>query len=78
MKKVFIFAIAVGGLAFTACKKDHVCRCEITTTGTISASFSADTTFADSKKKDAEAKCTDLNESATIGAESITTVCALN
>ncbi|MCH2235198.1 MAG: hypothetical protein MK078_13190 [Crocinitomicaceae bacterium] len=58
MKKFFIFAVVVGGLAFTACKKDHECHCDVTVLG-VSTHF--DTTFTDMSKSDAETACTGLN-----------------
>ena len=58
MKKFFIFAVVVGGLAFTACKKDHTCRCEVTALG---ITVTTDTVFQDMTKSDAEAACTGLN-----------------
>lgn len=59
MKKLFVAVAVVGGLtAFTACKKDHTCRCDVTALG---ITVSVDTVFQDMTKKDAEAACTGLN-----------------
>lgn len=71
MKKVFIFAVVVGGLVFTACKKDHVCSCDITALG-ITTSF--DTTYTDMKKADAETAC-EANNIEVVGLASV--ACAL-
>ena len=71
MKKFFIFSVVVGGLAFTACKKDHTWRCEITTLG---ITLTTDTVFQDMSKYDTEAACTGLNvDAGTLGSST----CAL-
>ena len=70
MKRFFIFAVVVGGLAFTACKKDYTCSCDATALG-ITVSY--DTVFQDMKKADAESACTGLNfDAGALGSQTCT------
>lgn len=77
MKKVIFGAALLGGLVFTACKKDHTCSCTTTATGTFEFTITADTVLTDMKKSDAESTCTGFNESASSGGESYSTTCEL-
>lgn len=57
MKKVLaILAIAAFATSFTACKKDYVCECTVTDSGTV---LSTSTYTAKLKKSDAEVWCGD-------------------
>ncbi len=58
MKKILLIA-AVAGLTFASCKKDYTCECKFT--GVITGSASE--TFTNMKKKDAEKKCDEGDES---------------
>lgn len=74
MKKVVFAAVVLGGLAFTACKKDHTCSCTFTSGG---ISITADTVYTDMKKSDAETQCNSMDASGSIGSESFTQECEL-
>jgi len=57
MKKLFIVAAVFCGFAVLAsCKKDYSCECN-----GVGVTFTYDTLFTDVSKKDAEAKCNDLD-----------------
>jgi hypothetical protein len=78
MKKTLIGLIAIGCIAFTSCKKDYTCSCKgkITqeakdpSTGEVDDFFSSEQVIDHSvtindKKKDAEAKCSEGDQSTT-------------
>lgn len=78
MKKLLVLVVFAGGLvAISSCKKDWTCSCDITTTGTINSSTSADTVFSDMTKSDAKSECNDLDGSFTAFGQSVTTECEL-
>ena len=54
MKKVFLIAAAFATIGLTSCKKDWVCTCEQTTSGTVTQSK---TIIPDAKKSEAQAIC---------------------
>lgn len=58
MKKILLIA-AVAGLSMVSCKKEYTCECKYTgvVTGTVSEKFDK------MKKKDAEKKCDEYDES---------------
>lgn len=62
MKKVFLLAgLFLGiGVSMTSCKKDYVCKCSKTYTGTSSSTTSdySQYTYKDSRKR-AEDRCND-------------------
>lgn len=60
MKKVLLFAVVLGAISFTSCKKDYTCSCTIAGTTT-------DTEFTDVSKSDAEEACDVLNSLNSIG-----------
>ena len=62
MKKGLLLGLGVAfvvALGISSCKKDYICTCKAEVLG---FSISADTTFADMKKKDAKDKCNELNK----------------
>ena len=76
MKKV-ILVVLLSMLALASCKKDRNCTCTETATGVISGSVMSDTTFTKVSKKEAETKCTALNESFSVTGQDYSKVCNL-
>ena len=60
MKKVLLFAVVLGAISFTSCKKDHTCVCTI-------AGESDSTELKDLTKSDAEDACDALGIFYTLG-----------
>ena len=78
MKKVLILSMIIGGVALVSCKKDYNCSCTSTSTsGGNTATVTTDTTLADMKKADAEAKCNSWDASGSIGGSSWSNECEL-
>lgn len=78
MKKVLLFSLAlIAVAAISSCKKDRLCVCTTEVSGSFNFSGTADTTFANVSKGDAETKCDGLNSSYSSGDESAVTTCEL-
>ena len=78
MKKVLLFSLVLIATAtISACKKDRICTCTSVVTGSFNFTASADTTFVNVNKGDAETKCSALESSVSADGESITTTCEL-
>ncbi len=60
MKKVLLFAGVLFMFSATSCKKDYTCSCAGYTDGTLTVE-PLDFTIEDSKKKDAEDACAEMN-----------------
>lgn len=70
MKKVLLFAVVLGAVTLTSCKKDYTCTC---TTSGNGVNSSASTTI-NATKSDAEDACT----ASTSSAFGFTTTCELD
>ena len=77
MKKALLFAIVVGVVSLTACKKDRVCTCNWSSTATGSTSSTTVTTYTKAKKHDARLMCMSTTNVNSDG-DTITNDCALN
>ena len=71
MKKVLLFAVVLGAVSFTSCKKDYDCTCTVTNSGTVLSSNTV--TLENVSKSDAEDAC---SSSVTVGTS--TTACELD
>lgn len=70
MKKLLLFAVVLGAVSFTSCKKDYDCTCTASGAG---VSTSSTTTLKDLTKSEAEDACN--SETTVFG---ITTKCELD
>lgn len=86
MKKFSLIAIvfAFAAIAFTSCKKDYTCTCDVTWENSLlfptgDTTFTSSATFEDAKKDDAEASCNagDATEDDGLGG-TITSACELD
>ena len=77
MKKVLLFAVVIGGVAFTSCsKKDLTCVCTTVSTGNTHVET---TEFKGVKKDKAALQCASLTKTDTfVGNTPSTTTCELN
>ena len=60
MKKITLLAATLVAITFASCKKDRVCTCTDVDGDTV------ETTYFDSRKKDARALCTAKNTEVTV------------
>lgn len=78
-KNLMIFsAFALLTALTVSCKKDRTCTCSSTYSGIITGTFTADTTFMDVSKKDADSKCSSLQSSGSVLGQTWETTCELN
>ena len=52
-KNIAILAVVIGAISLAACKSDYKCTCTV-------GNISADTVFTNVTKKEAKAKCQDI------------------
>ena len=71
MKKVLLFAVVLGAVSFSSCKKDYDCTCTTTNSGTELSKTTV--TLEDLSKSEAEDAC---STSVTVG--TMTTACELD
>ncbi|MBL7684190.1 MAG: hypothetical protein JNK00_12595 [Flavipsychrobacter sp.] len=58
-KRILIAGVALMAIAFTSCKKDYTCTCTYANNPSVNSTSTIKTT-----KKDAETKCSTLNDAA--------------
>ena len=77
MKKSVLFLLALGFVAFTSCKKDYTCVCDITTDNGSTVTQSSESETIHEKEDDAKVECAAESGSATAGSVTVTKVCAI-
>lgn len=79
MKTLFITAGVLLTVAFTSCKKDYTCQCQMTRTSSNGSSFTSNDgtyTFKDSRTR-AESKCNEQESAGTDAAGAYSRDCQI-